>query len=279
MTHDPSRRAVLLGGSAALLAACAPSGAQSTAQSTARQTAPSGRREDGSLTSTAMKGAAVGWTIAYPPGHGPDDRLPVVVTLHGRGATHATAFSTLHLDRVLAEVVAAGVPPFAVASVDGGDHGYWHRRADGTDPGAMVVDEFVPLLRDHGLDTGRLGLHGWSMGGYGALLLVGLGRIPVRAVAVASPALFSAAGVTPPGAFDDAEDFAAHDVFDHPEWLDGVPLRVDCGQSDPFFDATRAYVRRLARRPVSSFGPGRHDPAYWGKVAPAELRFLGSTLH
>ena len=272
MTPDPSRRAVLLGGSAALLAACAPSRAQSRPQG-------SGRREDGILASAAMKGAAIGWTIAYPPGHRPGDRLPVVLTLHGRGATHATAFSTLHLDRVLAEVVAGGVPPFAVASVDGGDHGYWHRRADGTDPGAMVADEFVPLLLDRGLDTGRLGLHGWSMGGYGALLLAGRAHIPVRAVAVASPALFTASGATPPGAFDDAEDFAAHDVFDHPEWLDGVPLRVDCGQSDQFFAATRAYVRRLARQPASSFGPGRHDAAYWQKVAPAELRFLGSKLH
>jgi enterochelin esterase-like enzyme len=270
MTHDPSRRAVLLGGSGALLAACAPSRARSGSSP--------GRREDGSLVSASMNGAQVGWTIAYPPGRHPGDRLPVVVTLHGRGATHATAFSTLHLDRVLAEVVDDGVPPFAVASVDGGDHGYWHRRADGTDAGAMVAHEFVPLLQSHGLDVGRLGLHGWSMGGLGALLIAGRDRLPVRAVAVASPALFLSAGATPAGAFDSAADFASHDVLDHPEWLDGVPLRVDCGQSDPFYAATRTYVGRLAHRPASSFGPGRHDAAYWRKVAPAELRFLGSRL-
>jgi S-formylglutathione hydrolase FrmB len=277
MTPDPSRRAVLLGGllggGSALLAGCAPGRAEHRAPA-----APEHRRANGRLTSVAMEGAAVGWTIAYPPGHAPGDRLPVVVTLHGRGATHATAFSTLHLDRVLADVVAAGVQPFALASVDGGDHGYWHPRADGTDPGAMVADEFIPLLRRHGLDTDRLGLHGWSMGGYGALLLAGRHQVAVRAVAVASPALFSSSGNTPPGAFDDAADYLRNDVYGHPGRLDGVPLRVDCGQSDPFYVATRAFVDRLEHRPAASFGPGRHDAAYWRKVAPAELRFLGSHL-
>jgi dienelactone hydrolase len=143
----------------------------------------------------------------------------------------------------------------------------------------MVVDEFVPLLRHRGLDTGRLGLHGWSMGGYGALLLAGKDHLPVRAVAVSSPALFTSAGATAAGAFDDAADFTAHDVLAHPEWLDAVPaIRIDCGESDPFHDATRSFVGRLARRPAGGFGPGRHDATYWRRVAPAQLRFLGRRL-
>jgi enterochelin esterase-like enzyme len=269
MTSHPSRRALLLGGTAAVLSACGSGGDRSPA---------GGKRVDGSFTSAAMKGDEVGWSVAYPPGHAPGARLPVVITLHGRGASHATAFSSLHLDRALDAVVADGVPPFAVASVDGGDHGYWHRRADGTDSGAMLADELLPLLGRRGLDTARVGLHGWSMGGYGALLVAGRRRLAVRAVAVASPALFTSAGNTPAGAYDSAADFAANDVYDHPDWLDGVPLRLDCGRSDPFFAATREFVGRLGRRPVSSFGSGHHDAAYWQKVAPAELRFLGSHL-
>jgi dienelactone hydrolase len=273
MTPGPSRRAMLLGGvvggAGALLAACGSAGDGSSA---------AGTLLDGRFTSAAMKGAEVGWTIAYPPGHGPGDRLPVAVTLHGRGATHATAFSTLHLDQVLAAVVADGVHPFVVASVDGGDHGYWHRRADGTDPGAMVVDEFVPLLGRKGLDTGRLGLHGWSMGAYGALLLVGRDRLPVQALAVASPALFTSAGATPAGAFDSAADFESNDVLAHPEWLDGVPLRVDCGREDPFYAASHSFTSRLLQRPAGGFGQGAHTAAYWRSVAPAELRFLGRHL-
>lgn len=267
MTLRLSRRAVLAGGSGALVAACGSGRAD-------ERHAP-GELVDGSFASSAMEGVEVGWSISYPPGHEPGDRLPVVVTLHGRGEDHTAAFSRLRLDHVLAGVVAAGVRPFAVASVDGSDHGYWHRRSDGTDAGAMVVDEFVPMLRRRGLDTTRLGLHGWSMGGYGAMLLAGKDRLPVRAVAVASPALFTSAGSTPQGAFDSAADFDAHDVYAHPEWLDGVPLRLDCGRSDPFYEASRAFAGDLAHRPAGGFEAGAHTAAYWRAVAPAELRFLG----
>ena len=238
-----------------------------------------GRRfAGGSFRSAHLPGARVGWSIAYPPGERVGAALPVVIALHGRGGSHRTAFEVLRLAAVLDDVVSGGVPPFAVASVDGGDHGYWHRRVDGTDAGAMVVDELVPMLRRRNLDTGRLGLYGWSMGGYGALLLAGTRRLPVRAVAVASPALFSTAGHTPPGAFDNATDYLRNDVYSHPDRLDGVPLRIDCGRSDPFYAATRDFVDRLADRPAGGFGPGRHDPSYWRRVAPPELGFLGSHL-
>jgi S-formylglutathione hydrolase FrmB len=116
------------------------------------------------------------------------------------------------------------------------------------------------------------------MGGYGALLLAGRHRLPVRALAVASPALFTSAGATPQGAFDSAADFADNDVHAHPGWLDGIPLRVDCGRSDPFHSATRHFVEQLAQAPAGGFGPGAHTPAYWRSVAPAELRFLGRRL-
>lgn len=266
-----TRRVLLAGAGASTLAACG-FGDDGDGHASAR------RLVSGSFRSARMARRRVGFTIAYPPGHAPGDRLPVVVALHGRGASHTTSFATLHLDRVLDAVVRSGVPPFAVAAVDGGDHGYWHARADGTDAGAMVTGELVPLLRRRGLDVARLGLYGWSMGGYGALLLAGRRQLPVRAVAVASPALFSAAGNTPPGAFDDAADFLRNDVYSYPERLAGVPLRVDCGRSDPFYRATRDFVARLPDRPAGEYGPGAHDPAYWRSVAPEELTFLGRRL-
>jgi enterochelin esterase-like enzyme len=269
------RRTFLAGaGAAALAPGSAPQPVSRDGQGDATQ-----RLADGRFRSRHMGGAEVGWSIAYPPGQGVGSELPVVVALHGRGATHRTAFDVLHLDAVLDRVVSASqVPPFALAAVDGGDHGYWHRRADGTDAGAMVVEELVPLLRTRGLDTGRLGLYGWSMGGYGALLLAGRGRLRARAVAVASPALFSTSGNTPPGAFDNAADYLRNDVYSHPGRLDGVPLRVDCGRSDPFYVATRDFVARLPTRPAGAFGEGGHDPAYWRGVAPDELAFLGAHL-
>lgn len=201
-----------------------------------------------------------------------------MVSLHARNASHRTTFTTLGLGDVLDQAVRGGATPFALASVDGGAASYWHRRADGTDAGAMVRREFVPLLRRRGLDTGRLGLYGWSMGGYGALLLAGQDHMPVRAVAVASPALFTSAGTTPAGAFDDAADFARHDVWAHPSSLRGVPLRIDCGRDDPFYGPVRDFVGRLDPRPVGTFGPGGHVPSYWRRVAPAEFRFLAGHL-
>ncbi|MFL6061494.1 MAG: alpha/beta hydrolase [Marmoricola sp.] len=231
----------------------------------------------GSLSSSSMRGK-VGWTIGYPRGSKPGDHLPVVISLHGRSGTHRSTFSTLHLGDTLTEVVKAGTPAFAIASVDGGDHGYWHHRADGTDAGAMVRRDLVPVLADHGLDTSRIGLYGWSMGGYGALLLAGRDRMPVRAVAVSSPALFTSAGGTAPGAFDDAADFDRNDVDAHPEWLHGVRLRVDCGLQDPFYAATRDFVARLHPRPAGGFTTGAHTDDYWRAVAPDQLRFLGARL-
>jgi enterochelin esterase-like enzyme len=262
------RRSLLLGGVGTLAAACA-------------HGETSGTRAPDRFVSGAFRsrraGTRVGWSIAYPPGHGDGSRVPVVVTLHGRGGDHRTAFDQLHLDVALDGLRHDAT--FAIASVDGGDHSYWHRRADGTDAGAMVADELLPLLQGRGLRTERLGLHGWSMGGYGALLLAGKDHLPVRAVAVSSPALFTSAGATAAGAFDDAADFTAHDVLAHPEWLDAVPaIRIDCGESDPFHDATRSFAGRLGPGTVARFGPGRHDATYWRRVAPAQLRFLGRRL-
>ena len=221
---------------------------------------------------------AVGWTIHYPPGHGPGDRLPVVISLHGRGGSHSTTFTQLHLGDVVDDAVREGARPFAIASVDGGEDGYWHRRADGTDAGAMVRDSFVPVLRQYGLRTSQLALYGWSMGGFGALLLTGKRLLGPRAVAVSSPALFASAGVTAAGAFDDAADFDRNDVAAHPEWFRGVPLRIDIGRSDPFYEVTQEFVHALHPRPAGGFESGGHDPAFWRRMAPVQMRFLARWL-
>lgn len=231
----------------------------------------------GSFVSSARRGETVGWTIAAPEADGP---LPIAVALHGYGDDHADFFgSHLGYDRFLAAHVAAGGAPFAIASVDGGNR-YWHRRADGDDPAAMVVDEFLPLLARRGFDTARLAFTGYSMGGYGALHLAGvLGSARVRAVSAISPALWTSAGDTARGAFDDAADFRANTVIGRQRSLDGIAVRVDCGTGDGFEPAVRTYVDGFATAPAGGFEPGGHTTAYWRRLAPQQLAFLARRLH
>ena len=264
-----NRRGLFLGGavgSAMLVSGCAGSGVD----------AGSGTIS-GSLRSRHMKGT-VGWTIHRPPGSSADDRLPVVISLHGRGNSHRTSFTELHLGDVVDALVHDGSRPFAVASVDGGEHGYWHRRTDGSDSGAMVAHEFVPMLHRRGLDTTRLALFGWSMGGYGALLLTGKRLVRPRAVAASSPALFTSAGLTSAGSFDSAADFVRNDVYAHPEWERGTPTRIDIGDADPFVDATRDYTARMRPAPTGGVHPGGHDADFWRHWAPAQFAFLARHL-
>lgn len=281
MTH-PSRRAVLVGGLGVLAAAAAgvgtgllpgrdlldrpslPAGVPSTA---------AGPLVGGSFTSAARHGVRTSWSVAYPPGVR-QNGLPVLVSLHGRGGSHRDSFAgSLQLHRFLADAVAHGSRPFAIAAVDGGDHGYWHPRRDG-DPAAMVIEEFLPLLARRGLDTGRVGLYGWSMGGYGALYLAGrLGRRRTAVAIASSPAVWHRAGDSAAGAFDDAEDFDRHAIFGRLELLAGIPVRLDCGAADGFAAVTRDLRAAISPTPAGGIEPGGHDAVFWRGQAPAQLRF------
>jgi pimeloyl-ACP methyl ester carboxylesterase len=184
----------------------------------------------------------------------------------------------LHLDRNLADVVQAGAPPFAIASVDGGDHDYWHPRRD-SDPAGMVAHEFLPLLAAHGLDVRRVGLLGWSMGGYGALYLATVLRARRCAVAVAeSPAIWHHSWQRVEGSFDDAQDFDRQAIFPRIALLRGIALRIDCGASDGFAPITRDLRAAISPPPAGGIQPGGHDSAYWRSQAPAQLRFVARHL-
>lgn len=238
----------------------------------------SGRVVTGRFASRA-RGTDVGWAIAYPPGHA-GEPLPVAVALHGRGGHYDNAMSREHegVNYFLADAVGKGVPAYAIASVDGGDT-YWHDRASGDHAGTMVVEEFLPLLARHGLDTTRLGFLGWSMGGFGALHFgMQLGAERVRAVGALSPAIWQSYDATAPGAFDDEADFAATTPFGRQDELDGIEVRIDCGDSDPFYSNVKAYRAGFRTPPAGGFALGAHSPTYWRRVLPAHISMLGHAL-
>lgn len=228
----------------------------------------------GSFVSAARGGVTTNWAIARPPGQ--TRPLRPVIALHGKGSDAATVMAG-GVEQGLAQAVDAGLPPFAVVAVDGGG-GYWHKRASGEDSGAMVLDELIPMLSTQSLDTSRVAFLGWSMGGYGALLLGGrLGPARTAAICAVSPALWLSSGAAAPGAFDGPADFAANSVFGMPA-LASIPIRVDCGDSDPFYAATKQFVAQLPTPPAGGFSPGGHNPAYWSSQLPAELTWLAPLL-
>ena len=235
---------------------------------------PPGPVATGQFTSAARLGTVCHWEVSYPPGSAAGDPLPVVVVLHGYGNGYLAAFSKIGLDRFQA----AAASPFAIASVDCGNT-YFHPRATGEDAGAMVTDEFLPVLAEQGLLLDRIGLMGWSMGGYGALLIASqLGPDRVAAVAAASPAMWVDGAHSPEGAFDDADDYERYNLKGHQSELDGIPVRIDCGTGDGFQPVVQSYVEGFTTPPAGGFEPGGHDNDYWRRVAPQQLAFFAKHL-
>jgi enterochelin esterase-like enzyme len=221
----------------------------------------------------------VPWAIAWPPGTKPGDRLPVVFALPGRGGGPPMHFA----EYVAQAVKAKAVEPFAVVGVDGGQS-YWHPRADGEDRLSMLLDEIIPLCSDkHGLGGHghKRALIGWSMGGYGALLAAETRPRDFAAVCGVGPAVwtsYAAEMLGPRDAFDNAADFAAHDVIAHADRLRGLQVRINCGTSDPFYCYVTHLTEALAGHWSGGYGKGGHDYQYWDTLAPAQVRFLGRAL-
>jgi pimeloyl-ACP methyl ester carboxylesterase len=225
---------------------------------------------EGSLPSKYL-GRHTALATARPPGDATLDGA--LVCLHGFGGNHRYTFDTIHVH----DVVAAGGYQIGVAAVDGGRDSYWHARKDGTDAGRMVLDELVPHVRQV-LAVERVAVLGWSMGGYGALLLSEQSPGTFVATVASSPALFPRASETAPGAFDDAADFAEHDVFAGRARLDRSRTRIDCGDRDPFVTTTRSLVASLTPGISSSFPNGYHDAPFWRSVAPRQIAFVAKRL-
>ena len=224
----------------------------------------------------------VGYTIAYPPGHGPGSELPLVISLHEFGGNHNSGLGGLTLAQALAARQSGRpLPAMAAVAVDGGGL-YWNPHP-GDNPLAMVVSEMIPRCQAHGLGRANTAIAtvGISMGGYGALLLAGTHPHLIQAVAAISPAVwtsYSQADAANAGAFASAGDFARDDVITHASALAGMPVWIASGNDDPFHPGVVALQRALPRSAHVQFAAGCHDNAFFASRQHQALTFIGNNL-
>jgi len=211
--------------------------------------------------------------LVVPKGGGRGHEL--LVFMHGRGSSPASNLRQPLFD----ELNALGRRAPVVLLADGGDHSYWHDRRDGK-WGSSVLHEAIPAaLSRSGADGRRVAIGGISMGGFGALDLARLAPRRFCAVGAHSPALWLHAGDTPAGAFDNAEDFARHDLVGAARGrpIYRAPVWIDVGREDPFVRADTALARELElnrTRVTFRLHAGGHGG--WTGRMPQYLRFYAT---
>jgi S-formylglutathione hydrolase FrmB len=203
---------------------------------------------------------------------------PLLVFLHGRGGGGQESNAN---GPFLSALASLGTRAPDVVFPSGGDHSYWHARASG-DWARYVLDEVIPeAVRRLHADPRRVAIGGISMGGYGAYEIAAQRPSAFCAVAGHSAAIWTSGGESAPGAFDDAEDFARHDVVALAQrggraawgraalWLDG-------GSEDPFHPGDATLAQAVGIR--LHVWAGGHDSDYWHAHYRTYLRFYAAAL-
>lgn len=230
------------------------------------------RVERWSLASEAVPGPRR--QVALVPAGG-DGRRPLLVFLHGRGRRGEEAHADDAFARALGDL---GAEAPVVVLPNGGEASYWHARRSG-DWARYVLREVIPTAqRRFGTDPDRVAIGGISMGGFGAFAIARGAPGRFCAVGGHSTALWTEAGQTPAGAFDDADDFARHDLLRSlgPDALGDAALWLDVGEDDPFRDAGRRLATTLGTELRE--WPGGHDGTYWRRHYDEYLRFYADAL-
>jgi enterochelin esterase-like enzyme len=204
-------------------------------------------------------------------------RSPLLVFLHGRSSPPDSNLSQQLFDTL--QVLGSRAP--AVLLADGGDHSYWHDRRDGR-WGTSLLREAIPAAVTRAdADGRRVAVGGISMGGFGALDLARLAPRRFCAVGGHSAAIWFSGGDSAAGAFDDAGDFARHDLLRlaRARRLFAEPVWIDVGRDDPFrsADAQLARELRAAGTPVKfHLLAGGHSG--WRQRMPTYLRWYARRL-
>jgi enterochelin esterase-like enzyme len=226
-------------------------------------------------------GQEVDTQVVVPAGDSARPR-PLLVFLHGRGGGDLPRPSNQFFDALHDQGKRAPI----VAFPSGGDHSYWHDRADG-DWSTYVVHEVIPdVVRRYHADPRRVAIGGISMGGFGSLDIARLNPGRFCAVGAHSPAIWHNGSETAPGAFDDSADFERHNVLqaatDSPGPYLGLPVWVDAGDQDPFrhtgLDEFAEALRARGAQIAFHIWPGTHSGDYWRSHWGDYLRFYSRAL-
>jgi S-formylglutathione hydrolase FrmB len=220
-------------------------------------------------------------TVVVPNGAG--EGRPLLVYLHGRSGT---ADSEMHNEAMFGELAKLGQRAPVIAFPESAKASYWHDRR-GAKWGSYVMRELIPAVQQRfHTDGRRMAIGGTSMGGFGAYDIARLNPGRFCAVGGHSPAVWRTGGETAPGAFDDAADFARHDLVagarNKPGRWVGPRLWLDAGRSDPFQPGDHAFVSALTSHGVRIRAHltwrGGHEHSYWQRHWPAYLDFYASAL-
>jgi enterochelin esterase-like enzyme len=197
----------------------------------------------------------------------------LLVFLHGRANDPDSTLREGFLEALedLGDDAPAVVVPY------GGFDSFWHNRDSG-DWGRYVVDEVIPrALEESGADPDRVAIGGISMGGFGALDIARLHPRRFCAVGAHSPAILPKERLTALNAFDDARDYARHDVLGAA--VDGSfkppkKIWIDVGYRDVFAPGVGALAKALHVK-IHAY-PGAHDWTYWDAHWDEYLRFYAN---
>jgi S-formylglutathione hydrolase FrmB len=200
---------------------------------------------------------------------------PLLVLLHGRSSSP----DSMAKKSISEAIDKLGSRAPVVVFANGGDHSYYHNRADGR-WGSYILDEVIPAaVRKYDLDGKRVAIGGFSMGGFGALDLARFRRF--CAVGGHSSAMWRTGGETPQGAFDHAEDFEQNDVIElaaaNPHLYGDAKVWIDIGTEDPFRSANEELARRLSGERFVLW-KGDHDFSHFERDAPRVMKFYADAL-
>jgi len=209
--------------------------------------------------------------LATPAGGGKGRTL--LVFLHGYGAAPRETLSPAFLAAL--RRLGDRAP---VVFLPEGDTGWWHDNREGP-WGSYVLREAIPAaLARSGPNPHRVAIGGISMGGFGAL---DLGRLDAKrfcAVGGHSPAVFARGSPEATFAFDDATDFARHDLLRLARSRSPyhAPVWIDVGAQDQLRPTATTLARELGAYGADvSFHvwPGSHNGHYWDAHFADYLRF------